>query len=130
MNEQMQPLQPKNTALSMWVLRYRGVFYLREMRSTNSRLNNTEVVYPPSDITQLEVERRNYFMHIQRMGFLYKLYCLGWKHGSLKCFSLLQHWLLSIFLYYRQGYRQGSQWKQHCLTSLFTEMKLYSDLDS
>lgn len=117
-------------AVSQSVLRYRGVFYLREMRSTNLRLNNTEVVHPPSDITQIELNRINYPMHIQPIGFLYKLYCMGWKNGSLNCFSSLQNWLLSIFLYYRQGYSEGSQWKQNCLTSLSTEMKLHSDLDS
>lgn len=130
MKEQMQHLQPGNVARSVWVLRYRGVFYLREMRSPNSQLNNTKAVYPPSDITQLEVKQRSYPMHTQPMGFLYKLYCMGWKNSSLNCFSSLQHCLLSIFLYYRQGYREGSQWQQDCLTSLVTEMKLHNKLDS
>jgi hypothetical protein len=51
-------------------------------------------------------------MYVQRMGFLYKLYCIGWTHGSLKYLPPLQHWLLSIFLYYRRGYSEGSQWRQ------------------
>ncbi len=129
MKEQTQPLHPENVAQSMWVLRYRGVFYLREMRSTNLQLNHTEVVHPPSDIIQIAANRINDPMHTQPMGFVYKLYCMGWKSGSLNCFSSLQHWLLSIFLYYRQGYSEGSQWKQNCLTSLSTDMKLHSDLD-
>lgn len=130
MNKQTQPLQPGNAVLSVWVLRYRGVFYLREMGATNLRLNNTQVLHPPTDITQLEVNRRYYPMDIQPMGFLSKLYCMGWKNSSSNCFSCLQHWLLSIFLYYRQGYRAGSQWQQHCLTSLATEMRLHRELDS
>lgn len=51
-------------------------------------------------------------MHTQRMGFLYKLYCTGWRNGSLKCLPPLQHGLLSIFLYYRRGYSEGSKWRQ------------------
>lgn len=64
-------------------------------------------------------------MHIQRMGFLYKLYCIGWKNGSLNYFHPLQHWLFSIFLYYRLGYKQGFEWRQqHRLESLTNELKL------
>ncbi|MEN9518082.1 MAG: hypothetical protein RLZZ381_670 [Cyanobacteriota bacterium] len=51
-------------------------------------------------------------MYIQRMGFLYRLYCMGWRNGSLKHLSPFQHSLLSIFLYYRRGYGEGSQWRQ------------------
>jgi hypothetical protein len=51
-------------------------------------------------------------MYIQRMGFLYKLYCVGWRHGSLSYFSPTQHWLLSLFLYYRRGYVAGTEWRQ------------------
>lgn len=58
-------------------------------------------------------------MHPQRMGFLYKLYCTGWRNGSLKCLPPLQHGLLSIFLYYRRGYSEGSKWRQqHRLESI------------
>jgi hypothetical protein len=51
-------------------------------------------------------------MYIQRMGFLYKLYCMGWRNRSFKHLPPVQHWLLSIFLYYRQGYSEGTQWRQ------------------
>jgi hypothetical protein len=51
-------------------------------------------------------------MQTQKMGSLYKLYCWGWKNGSLKCFSLSQHWLLSLFFYYRQGFAEGLKWRQ------------------
>jgi hypothetical protein len=54
-------------------------------------------------------------MYVQRIGFLYNLYCIGWKHGSLKHLSALQHRLFSIFLHYRKGYSEGSQWRQDCL---------------
>jgi hypothetical protein len=46
----------------------------------------------------------------------------GWKvHSDLleiissfsnACFPLFQHWLLSIFLYYRQGFAEGAEWKR------------------
>ncbi|MDV2997335.1 MAG: hypothetical protein N4J56_007040 [Chroococcidiopsis sp. SAG 2025] len=52
-------------------------------------------------------------MQIQRMGILYKFYCMGWRNGSLKYYSPLQHWLLSIFLYYRRGFAEGSEWSKH-----------------
>jgi hypothetical protein len=55
-------------------------------------------------------------MYIKRMGFLYKLYFIGWRNGSLKHLPPLQHWLLSIFLYYRRGYNEGFQWRQYNLT--------------
>lgn len=51
-------------------------------------------------------------MQTQKMGSLYKLYCWGWRNGALRCFPLFQHGLLSIFLYYRQGFAEGSKWKQ------------------
>ncbi|MBW4685491.1 MAG: hypothetical protein KME40_10405 [Komarekiella atlantica HA4396-MV6] len=68
-----------------------------------------------NDNTRLEINNWSYAMHIQRMGFLYNLYCIGWKNGSLKHLSFLQHGLFSIFLYYRRGYTEGSQWRQDCL---------------
>lgn len=52
-------------------------------------------------------------MQTQKMGFLYKLYCLGWRNGSLKCFSPLQHGLLSIFLYYRRGFAERAKWRRN-----------------
>jgi hypothetical protein len=54
-------------------------------------------------------------MYIQRMGFFYRLYCMGWRNGSLKHLSPFQHRLLSIFFYYRRGYTEGFQWKHDCL---------------
>ncbi|KAM3108892.1 hypothetical protein [Phormidesmis sp. 146-33] len=52
-------------------------------------------------------------MNNERMGFLYKLYCLGWRNGSLNCLPTLQHRLFSIFLYYRQGFAEGTGWRQN-----------------
>lgn len=108
-----QHLHPKIISQSMQVLCYRGSFYLREMRSSNLRLTSLEVVHLPNNSMQSDVSDGSCIMHIQRMGSLYKLYCLGWRNGSLKCFPPLQHWLLSIFLYYRRGFAEGSEWRQN-----------------
>lgn len=124
MNKRSPHLQPEDVTQSVQVLRYRGVFYIRKLRSSHPKQTNTEVVHLPNDSTQLNVSQRNYPMPIQRLGLLYKLYCMGWKNGSLNCFSFLQHWLLSIFLHYRQGYSEGSAWRQqHRLASLATQIK-------
>ena len=111
--ERSQHLQPKTVSQSAQVLCYRGAFYLREMRSSNLKLTNLEVVHLPNNSTQSDVSNWKSTMHIQRMGSLYKLYCLGWRNGSLKCFPPLQHWLLSIFLYYRRGFTEASEWRQN-----------------
>ncbi len=110
-------LQPEDDTLSVQVLRYRGVFYIRELTSTKK-----EVERLPNYTTQSGGSQRSCAMPIQQMGFLYKLYCMGWKNGSLKCFPTLQHCLLNIFLYYRKGYIEGLKWRQqHRLASLATE---------
>jgi hypothetical protein len=49
-------------------------------------------------------------MQTQKISFLYKFYCWGWRNASLRGFSLSQHWLLSIFLHYRRGFAEGSAW--------------------
>jgi hypothetical protein len=51
-------------------------------------------------------------MQTQKISFLYKFYCWGWRNASLRGFSLSQHWLLSIFLHYRRGFAEGSKWRQ------------------
>ncbi len=128
MSEQSRYIQPKDVSQSVQVLRYRGVFYIPQRLSNLRRANAIE--YLLNDSTQLEVSQRNCAIPIEPMGYLYKLYCMGWKNGSLKCFPVLQHWLLSIFLYYRRGYTKGFQWRQqHYLASLETEIKLPSDRD-
>lgn len=115
--ERSRHLQPETVPQSVQVLCYRGVFYLREMRSSNVRLTSLEGVHLPNNNMQSDVNNWRRAMHIQRMGSLYKLYCLGWRNGSLKCFPPLQHWLLSIFLYYRRGFAEGSQWRQNQMKS-------------
>ncbi len=45
MSEQSKRLQPEDVSQSVQVLRYRGVFYIREQRSPNLRLTSAEVVY-------------------------------------------------------------------------------------
>lgn len=119
MSDEYHYPQPEDDVLSVRVLRYRGVFYIRELTSTKK-----EVGHSPNCTTQLSVSQRSCAMPIQQMGFLSKLYCIGWKNGSLKCFPTPQHWLLSIFLYYRKGYLEGSKWRQHHrLATLAMEMK-------
>lgn len=50
-------------------------------------------------------------MEIQSIGYLsYRLYQLGWHNRLYARLPRLQHWLLSIFLYYRRGYANGSEW--------------------
>lgn len=113
----MQHLQSKNSCRLMQMMRYRGVFYLREVRSSNPKSPCSRVVFllnnsTPADVSNCRCEIQN-----EQMGYLYRLYCLGWRNGSIKCFSLLQHWLLSIFLYYRQGFAKGTEWKQNQIKS-------------
>ena len=50
-------------------------------------------------------------MYIQRVGLLgYQLYRLGWQNSLHNHLSPLQHWLLSIFVYYRRGFTEASSW--------------------
>ncbi len=131
MRERSQHFQPENGYPSVQILRYRGVFYLREQRLSSLKLTSTEVGHLPNNSsTQLDVNQRGCEMYRQRMGFLYKFYCMGWKNGSLKCFPAFQHWLLSIFFYYRIGFSEGSQWRQqHHLARLESEMMSPCDRD-
>lgn len=47
----------------------------------------------------------------ERIGYLgYKLYRLGWRSSLHKHLPLIEHWLLSIFFYYRRGFVDGSEW--------------------
>lgn len=53
-------------------------------------------------------------MDIQPVGRLnYSLYCLGWHSGLHHHLPLPQHWFLSIFFYYRRGFKESSKWKQN-----------------
>ena len=50
-------------------------------------------------------------MHVEKVGYMgYKLYTLGWQNSQNKHLSLLQHLLLSAFVYYRRGFEEGSEW--------------------
>lgn len=54
-------------------------------------------------------------MQAEKVGYIgYKLYILGWQNSQHNHFSLVQHLLLSVFLYYRRGFKQGSEWKSYC----------------
>lgn len=50
-------------------------------------------------------------MQIQCVGFLgYKLYSLGWQSALHRDRSAIDHWFLSIFVYYRRGFAEASDW--------------------
>jgi hypothetical protein len=50
-------------------------------------------------------------MYIERIGYIgNKLYRLGWRSAVHQDVTPLQHYLLSIFLYYRRGYASGFDW--------------------
>ena len=40
----------------------------------------------------------------------YRLYSLGWRSGLHGNIPRIQHLLLSVFLLYRRGFAEGSQW--------------------
>lgn len=109
--------QSSSVPASVKVLCYRGVFYLRETRSNpNSKPVPLRLAQARSGSIQLEGrDGRRGRMPREQMGYLYKLYFLGWRNGSLKHSSQLQHWLLSLFFYYRRGFAEASEWKQNQL---------------
>jgi hypothetical protein len=65
----------------------------------------------PNDSTPSNVSQESHTKLDRSMGLFYKLYSIGWRNASLKSFSLLQHWALSIFIDYRKGFAEGSKWK-------------------
>lgn len=53
-------------------------------------------------------------MRVEKVGYIgYKLYTLGWLNSQHNHLSPLQHLLLSVLLYYRRGFKQGSDWKDY-----------------
>lgn len=96
------------------MLCYRGVFHIREIRSSDSKQIST-VEHSQNDGTQSDVGYRSFEQQNQRMGLLYRLYCTGWRNGSLRFLPTLQHWVLNIFLDYRKGYAEGAKWRQQHL---------------
>jgi hypothetical protein len=97
---------------SAQILRYRGLYYVREMYSPDLSRISTPISSTKGSVWSDTAE--SYILQISRMGLLYKLYCIGWRHSSLKHLSALQHWALSLFVDYRKGYAAGLQWRQHC----------------
>lgn len=50
-------------------------------------------------------------MAIERIGYLGNtLYRLGWHSAVHRNITPLEHYLFSIFLYYRRGFTSGSDW--------------------
>lgn len=96
------------------VLRYRGVYYIRETKFLN--LKRTTAATPIQDNSiRLAMRYENEAEQNQRMGVLHRLYCTGWRNGSLQYLSLPQHWLFSIFLNYRRGHCEGAEWRRQHL---------------
>lgn len=56
-------------------------------------------------------------MQVQRIGYLgYKLYRLGWQAALHRNHASVNHWLLSLFLYYRRGFAAGyNQIEEYCV---------------
>lgn len=57
------------------------------------------------------------YLDYQCIGYLgHKLYSVGWRSSLHERPPLMQHLLLSFFLYYRRGFVDGSEWiKEYCL---------------
>lgn len=105
--------RPPSVPDSVKVLCYRGVYYLREVRTIpTSEPVPSQLALVQSRSRQLEQRKGKREMPNEQIGYLYKLYFLGWRNGSLKQFSQLDHWLLSFFFYYRRGFAEASEWKQ------------------
>jgi hypothetical protein len=50
-------------------------------------------------------------LYTEPIGLMgYQLYRLGWQNGSRRHLAAPSHWLLSVFLVYRQGFRGGAEW--------------------
>lgn len=50
-------------------------------------------------------------MQIQPIDYLgYKLYMLGWQSALHRHLDPVNHWFLSIFIYHRRGFADGSNW--------------------
>lgn len=56
----------------------------------------------------------------------YRLYSLGWRIGLHSNLPRIQHLLLSIFLLYRRGFAEGSEW----ITEYYAEKRCSRKLDS
>ncbi len=54
-------------------------------------------------------------MQIEPIGYLgYKLYRLGWQSAVRRHLAPANHWLLSIFFYYRRGFTDGASLYEGC----------------
>lgn len=54
---------------------------------------------------------QDHYMSHQRVGHLnYRLYSLGWRSSLHSNLPIVQHWIFSLFLYYRRGFAEGSEW--------------------
>jgi len=61
-------------------------------------------------------------MYVERVGYLgNKLYRLGWHSAVHQNLTSLEHYSLSVFLYYRRGFISGSGW----IREYDTEKTLY-----
>lgn len=110
--ESIKPFVPPDAIrTSVQVLRYRGVPYIREIHAIDlSRI-------PPETLPSLQsgmvIEAVDWESAIETrpLGFFSRLYCIGWRNGSLQSLSYRRHRLLSCFLNYRKGYAAGREWR-------------------
>jgi hypothetical protein len=100
----------------MRVLCYRGILYIRQEQQLLHLNRISDEFTHPSEVSQ-----DNHAARPLKIGFLYKLYCIGWQNGSRQSLPLLQHRLLSIFLLYRTGYTAGFKWRRHNLEICYQE---------
>ncbi|KAM3116173.1 hypothetical protein [Phormidesmis sp. 146-33] len=107
---------------------YRGVFYdYPQLAVSNAPPiihcttlragQNDEAVHNEARFNVNNISDSSQSMQCERMGALYRLYCMGWRNGSTQHFSPLLHYLLSVFLYYRRGFAEGVDWQQEQMQS-------------
>ncbi len=102
---------PEVKSTTVRVLHYRGVSYIQKihwLQPSDGHAGNMHL----DENNQVIKANGGWTMQNQQMGFLYKLYCIGWKQGSLECLPQVQHWLLRLFLNYRKGYTAGIEWRR------------------
>jgi hypothetical protein len=113
------PSQPESSSQffsqPIQILCYRGLLYIRQEQQL-LRLNRIS-----DEVTHLSEVSQDHAARPRQIGFLYKLYCIGWQNGSRQSLSLLQHRLLSIFLLYRTGYTAAFKWRRHNLEICYQE---------
>ncbi|WP_088893772.1 hypothetical protein [Leptolyngbya ohadii] len=105
-----QSIPLENDDPSIQILRYRGVSYIREVQQIPLTAASSTTIQKHN--SEREILDRASPVQTQQMGFLYPLYCLGWRNASLQQGSSIKHLLLSFSLDYRKGYHAGLEWRK------------------